>query len=202
MRKAAVLPLVVLVFSLVFYFGTFTLGRSEARSEVHSEVASPINATFNRGFCVYPDSPFGKIVAGELRNRGHKVLLLAAPVECDGQFLAVWVNYTDVEYSPVLSKGSIRVVAVYSSAGDPADYLHYRNAAGGRNASGSSGITSESQIRAYLVVDVSDESKGLMGYSGYMQHLLKEAARAVVERVEGLSKEEGKKPVLNTSDEP
>ncbi|AEK72439.1 hypothetical protein GQS_02690 [Thermococcus sp. 4557] len=201
MRKAAVLLLVVLVFSLVFYFGTFTLGRSESRSEVHSEVASSANATFNRGFCVYPDSPFGKIVAGELMNRGHKVLLLAAPVECDGQFLAVWVNYTDVEYSPVLSKGSIRVVAVYSSAGDPADYPHYRNSTG-EDVPGSSGITSEPQVRAYLVVDVSDESKGLMGYSGYMQHLLKEAARAVVERVEGLSKEEGKKPVLHTSDEP
>ncbi|NJE30981.1 hypothetical protein E3E38_07985 [Thermococcus sp. 18S1] len=201
MRKAAVLLLVVLVFSIVFYFGTFTLGRSEARSEVHSEVASPINATFNRGFCVYPDSPFGKIVAGELRDRGHKVLLLAAPVECDGQFLAVWVNYTDVEYSPVLSKGSIRVVAVYSSAGDPADYLHYRNSTG-EYVPGSSWITSEPQVRAYLVVDVSDESKGLMGYSGYMQHLLKEAARAVVERVEGLSKEEGKKTGLSTSDEP
>lgn len=191
MRRAYALALVVLLV-LVFYLGNFTFASSETTSSGQSGSALSANATVNPGFCVYPDAPFGKMVAEELRNRGYKVLLLGAPVECDGQFVAVWVEWLNVSYTPFYARGSIRVGAIYSSAGDPTHYLRYRNATDKRTALIDFEKTSVPQIRGYLLITVSDSSKGLIGFRGYGNHLMKSAARSVVDSVLKLpSGEEG-----------
>ncbi|WP_297092261.1 hypothetical protein [Thermococcus sp.] len=180
MRKVYAVVLVLVVLSFTFYFGNFFMARPETHTSARTGSMKSVNATFNDGFCVYPDSPLGKMVAEELRGRGYKVLLLSAPVECDGQFLAVWVKWFNVSYSPVLARGHVRVIAVYSSAGDPTHYLRYRNATDGTAALMDFEDTQIPQFQAYVLVDVSDESRGIIGLRGYQDYLMREAAKAVV----------------------
>jgi len=59
---------------------------------------------------------------------GHKVKLLDEPKECDGQFLAVWVEKVNITYTPIKSSGAVRALAIYSSIGRPKHYLEYKNA--------------------------------------------------------------------------
>ncbi|ASJ12266.1 hypothetical protein [Thermococcus thioreducens] len=187
MRKTYGVVLTLAVLSLVFYFGSFTLANSETHVSVQTGSMRNVNATFNEGFCVYPDSPFGKMVATELKGRGHKVMTLSSPVECDGQFLAVWVEWFNVSYSPILAEGQVRVVAIYSSAGDPAHYLSYRNATDKEKALMAFSRTERPQFQAYILLDISDESRGIIGLRGYQNHLLREAVKATVDRIESLS---------------
>ncbi len=192
MRRAYALALVLVLLSVLFYWGNFAFASSKTTSSGQSGLAVSANATVNSGFCVYPDSPFEKMVAEELRNRGYRVLLLGAPVECDGQFLAVWVEWLNVSYTPFYARGSVRVSAIYSSAGDPSHYLRYRNATDKRRALIDFERTSVPQIRAYLIITVSDSSKGLIGFRGYSNHLLRIAAKSIASSVLKLpSGEEG-----------
>ncbi|ASJ06951.1 hypothetical protein [Thermococcus pacificus] len=184
MRRAYALALVVVVaLSIAFYWGDFTFASSKTTSSVKFGSDVSTNATVNSGFCVYPDSPFGKMVAEELRNRGYKVLLLGAPVECDGQFLAVWVEWINASYTPLYAEGSIRVGAIYSSAGDPSHYLGYRNATDKEAALVNFEKTSTPQIRGYLRITVSDSSKGIIGFRGYAKHLMRSAAKSIASSV-------------------
>ena len=183
MRHAYALALVFILLAAVFYWGNFILAFSETTSSGQSGSALSANATVNSGFCVYPDSPLGRTVAEELRDRGYRVLLLSAPVECDGQFIAVWAEGLNVSYTPFYAEGSIRVGAIYSSAGDPTHYLRYRNATDGRTALIDFERTSVPQIRAYLIITVSDSSKGFIGFRGYSNHLMRSAASSVVDSI-------------------
>ncbi|WP_258084570.1 hypothetical protein [Thermococcus thermotolerans] len=187
MKKAYLVGTVVIILTLTFYFGDFALARSETHATSQIGSLKNVNATFNEGFCVYPDSPFGKMVAAELEERGHKVLTLSAPVECDGQFLAVWIEWFNVSYSPVLARGQVRIVAIYSSAGDPAHYLSYRNATDKESALMTFDRTDRPQFQAYILLDISDDSRGIIALRGYQNHLLREAVKATVDRVESIS---------------
>lgn len=190
MKKVYLVGIVVMILTLTFYFGDFALARSETHASAQIGGLRNANATFNEGFCVYPDSPFGNLVAAELRARGHKVLRLSAPMECDGQFLAVWVEWFNVSYSPVLSKGHVRVIAVYSSVGDPSHYLKYRNATDKRRALIEFERTKKPQFQAYIIADVSDESEGFIALKGYRGYLLRQAAKAVADQAESFKLKE------------
>ncbi|WP_461865596.1 hypothetical protein [Thermococcus sp.] len=184
MKKVYLVGIAVMILALTFYFGDFTLARSETHASAQIGGLRNANATFNEGFCVYPDSPFGNLVAAELRARGHKVLTLSAPVECDGQFLAVWVEWFNVSYSPVLSKGHVQVIAIYSSVGDPSHYLKYKNATDKRRALIEFERSKQPQFQAYIITDVSDESEGFIAFRGYQDYLLRQAAKAVADQAE------------------
>jgi len=184
MRKAYVAVLVIVVLLLAFCSGDFILASSETHVSTQTAVAKSANAIFNEGFCVYPDSYFGKIVAAELKARGHKVITLSSPVECDGQFLAVWVEELNVTYSPVLSKGNVRVVAIYSSAGDPTHYLRYSNATDKDTALRTFYTTEGAQLQAYIIAEVSDESRGFISFKGYRNYLLRRAAEVIAHQAE------------------
>ncbi|KUH33652.1 hypothetical protein APY94_05515 [Thermococcus celericrescens] len=184
MRRAYIAIVVLVVLVLALYFGDFALAKSETYSTAQVGGSKDANATFSEGFCVYPDSPFGNLVADELRAGGHKVLILSAPVECDGQFLAVWVEGLNISYSPVLSKGRVRAVAVYSSAGDPTHYINYRNAMDKRTALTSFEKTGRAQFQAYIIAEVSDESEGFIAFKGYQDYLLRRAAEVIAHQAE------------------
>ncbi|AFL94398.1 hypothetical protein CL1_0186 [Thermococcus cleftensis] len=183
MRKLHLAAAVLLVLLLAFYFGPFVFGSSKTDSKV---VVMPdqVNVSAGSGFCVYPDSTLGNLVASELRSRGYRVLLLSAPVECDGQFLAVWVEWINITYFPVSSRGHIRVGAFYSSSGDPGDYLSHLNSTGGMGVLSAFNESETPEGQAYLLVDVSDESRGLIGFAGYNRHLLEISSEALVDHVE------------------
>ncbi|NJE60950.1 hypothetical protein [Thermococcus sp. 21S7] len=186
MKKLHLVGMVMVVLVLIFYFGDFTLARSETHASVQTVGVRNTNATFNEGFCVYPDSPFGGLVASELRARGHRVLTLSAPVECDGQFLAVWVEWVNVSYLPVLSKGHVLAVAIYSSAGDPTPYLKYMNATDKKKALLKLEGTKKPQFQTHIIAEVSDESEGFIALRGYHDYLLRQAAKAIADQVEGI----------------
>ncbi|NJE10101.1 hypothetical protein [Thermococcus sp. MAR1] len=187
MKRASTLLLSLSILALVFYLGNFQLATSRVDSVAMTGISQSANTLFNEGFCVYPDSPFGNLVASELRARGHRVLTLSAPVECDGQFLAVWVEWFNVSYSPILARGQVRVVAIYSSAGDPSHYLKYRNATDKEKALMTFEGTDRPQFQAYIILHLSDDSRGIIGLRGYQNHLLREAVKATVDRIESLS---------------
>jgi hypothetical protein len=189
MRKVHLAGIVVIILVLAFYFGDFALVKSESHMNGQVGALKNANATFYTGFCVYPDSPFGKLVAGELMSKGYRVLLLPAPVECDGQFLAVWVEWSNVSYSPVFARGEVRVVAIYSSAGDPSHYLRYRNATDKKRALIEFLNTTEPQVQAYILADISDESVGIISVRGYHNYLLKQAAEVIADGVQDLELE-------------
>ncbi|MCD6372747.1 MAG: hypothetical protein J7L37_04275 [Thermococcus sp.] len=180
----------VIILSLVFCFGSFTLASSKTHTSIQRAVAKSADAAFNEGFCVYPNSPLGKMVAEELRARGHRVLTLSSPIECDGQFLAVSIEWVNISYFPLTAKGHIRAITIYSSAGDPTHYLQYRDAKEKEKALKSFERTQRPQLQAYLLVDVFDESKGLICLRGYQDHLIRETAKAIAGAVERLSKED------------
>ncbi len=200
MKKVAVFLLVLALAALVFYFGSFTLAKSETHMSAQTGGVRNANATFNNGFCIYPDSPFGKMVAAELKARGHKVLTLSALVKCDGQFLAVWIEWFNISYSPIIARGQVRVIAVYSSTGDPAHYLSYRNATNKERALIAFNRTGIPQFQAYILADVSDESWGLIGLRGYRDYLMRQAAKAIAARAGRFELEEKtQKAALNKS---
>ena len=184
MRRMYLISMVLIIMLISFYFGSFTLIISETNSSAQTATSRDANATFNEGFCVYPDSPFGNLVASELKARGHKVLTLSAPVECDGQFLAVWVEWVNVSYFPVFSKGQLKAVAIYSSAGDPSHYLRYRNSTDKRKALITFNETDGPQVQGYIIVRISDESKGIMSLRGYQDYLMRKAAEMVARQAE------------------
>lgn len=186
MRKVAALLLVVVTLSRIFYSGTFSLGESKTHSWSRSGIATAASATFYEGFCVYPDSHFGKLVRDELRGGGYKVLLLSAPVECDGQFLAVWVDGVNVSYTPFMARGRIKVIAIYSSLGRPKHYLEYLNATNKSLTLMSFVSDTPGEVQAYVMVDVEDSSIGIMGFIGYHDYLRREAAKALVDSAEGI----------------
>ncbi|ASJ09021.1 hypothetical protein A3L11_07180 [Thermococcus siculi] len=188
-RNVYILLLAVLILSVVFYWGNFAFAVSKAASTAQVGTARESNATVNPGFCIYPDSKLGELVADELRNRGHRVLLLSAPVQCDGQFAALWVEWINVTYTPVFARGEIKVIAIYSSAGDPTHYLRYRNATDRRTALIDFEKTEVPQIRSYVILTVSDTSKGIMSLRGYADHLMEQSAKALADSLEKLGKE-------------
>ncbi|CAD5244026.1 hypothetical protein [Thermococcus camini] len=188
MRKLHLAAAVFLVLLLAFYFGPFVFGSSKTDSRA---VVMPgqVNVSAGSGFCVYPDSTLGNLVASELRSRGYRVLLLSAPVECDGQFLAVWVERINVTYFPVFARGHVRVGAFYSGSGDPG---HLDDSDSSRTKTlGFSGENCTSGYGVCVLVDVSDESRGIIGFIGYNRHLLRASSEAVVDRVERLLRGEG-----------
>jgi hypothetical protein len=185
-KRLYVLLIAVLVLSVAFAWGNFAFAVSKATPIAQTGTARESNATVNPGFCIYPESKLGELVAEELKNRGERVLLLSAPVKCDGQFVAVWAEWLNVTYTPVFSKGQIRVIAIYSSAGDPTHYLIYKNATDKRKALITFEKSSTPQVRSYVILTVSDTSKGVMSLPGYSGHLMKEAAKVLANSLEKL----------------
>ncbi|NJE06204.1 hypothetical protein E3E36_08630 [Thermococcus sp. M36] len=192
MKKVGAFLLVFALTVLAVYFGNFTLAKSETIANAQIGALRNANTIFNDGFCVYPDSSFGKMVAAELEERGHKVLTLSAPVECDGQFLAVWIEWFNVSYSPILARGQVRVVAIYSSAGGPTHYLSYRNATDKERALITFDRTDRPQFQAYILLDISDDSRGIIGLGGYRDYLTGKAVKAIVDHIENLSNGEAR----------
>lgn len=188
--NAYLAPIVVLVLSVAFYWGNFALVLSETAHDVQLGTAVEHDAKVNSGFCIYPNSKLGKLVAEELKSRGEKVLLFSSPIQCDGQFLAVWVEWLNTTYTPLFSKGEIRIGAIYSSAGDPSHYLIYRNTTDKREALISFEKSRRPQIRGYVILTVSDTSKGIMSFRGYSEHMMNEAAKALADSLEKLQQGE------------
>ncbi|USS40624.1 hypothetical protein NF865_10125 [Thermococcus aggregans] len=184
MKKWKTLAIFLVFVLLAFYFGNFGFGKSEIRSSVQLGAASTKNATFKEGFCVYPDSKFGRIVAEELQNRGYKVSVIESPAECNSQFLAVWVEGINTTYFPFMAKGSIKVKAVYSSLGKPDHYLKYLNATDKERELITFVSNVNGEMQAYLVAYVTDSSKGLMGFRWYQEHLMEEAAKNLINSIE------------------
>ncbi|NJE46483.1 hypothetical protein E3E35_03440 [Thermococcus sp. GR7] len=182
--KIVAVSLVLL--SLLFYFGNFTLAKSETHSGTQVGATRSANATFNEGFCVYSDSAFGKFVVKELKARGYRILPLSTPVECDGQFLAVWVEGVNISYTLVKARGSVKAVAVYSSLGRPKHYLEYLNATDKRKALITFVSDIPGEVQAYTIVTITDDSKGILGLRGYEDYLLRQTAKALVDAVENL----------------
>jgi len=185
MKKWRIVAISLVFVLLAFYFGNFGFGKSEIRASTQVGVASTKNATFKEGFCVYPDSKFGRIVAEELQNRGYKVSVIGSPVECNSQFLAVWVEEINITYSPFVAKGTIKVKAVYSSLSKPDHYLKYLNATDKERELISFVSNVDGEMQAYLVAYVTDSSKGLMSFGWYLEHLMEEAAKTLVNSLAG-----------------
>ncbi len=180
MKKWKIVAIFLVFILLAFYFGNFGLGKSKIHSSVQSGVASTKNVIFKESFCVYHDSKFGRIVAEELQNRGYKVSFLESPTECDGQFLAVWVDEITTTYSLFMARGSIKVGAVYSSLGRPDHYLKYLNATDKERELITFVSDVDGEMQAYLVAHVTDSSKGLMSVKWYQEHLMDEVAKALI----------------------
>ena len=180
MKKWKIVAIFLVFVLLAFYFGNFGLGKSKIHSSVQSGVASTKNVIFKESFCVYHDSKFGRIVAEELQNRGYEVSFLDSPTECDGQFLAVWVDEITTTYSLFMARGSIKVGAVYSSLGRPDHYLKYLNATDKERELITFVSDVDGEMQAYLVAHVTDSSKGLMSVKWYQEHLMDEVAKNLI----------------------
>jgi hypothetical protein len=188
-KRLYLLLLAVLILSIAFTLGNFSFAVSNATSSKEMGTAWQSNSTIKSGFCIYPDSQLGKLVGAALKNRGYRVLILRKPIQCDGQFVALWVDWLNVTYTPVFSKGQIRVVAVYSSAGDPTHYLLYKNATDKRRALIEFEKSETPQVRSYIILTISDTSEGIMSFRKYSEHLIKEAAKALTNSLEELHEE-------------
>jgi len=181
MKKSTIVVVSFLFVALIFFAGNFAFVKSYSTSNVMTGIAKAGNIpTFKDGFCVYPDSHFGKLVAEELRNMGHKVKLLDEPKECDGQFLAVWVEKVNITYTPIKSSGVVRALAIYSSIGRPKHYLEYKNAENKTLALRSFVSDVRGEVQAYTIITLKDSSKGIMSFRGYQDYLLKLTAREIV----------------------
>ncbi|ACS89611.1 hypothetical protein [Thermococcus sibiricus] len=180
MKKWKIVAIFLVFILLAFYFGSFGFGKSEIHSSTQVGAASTKNATFKEGFCVYPDSKFGRVVAEELQNRGYEISVIGSPAECNSQFLAVWVEEINTTYSPFVAKGAIKVKAVYSSLGKPDHYLKYLNATDKERELITFISNVDGEMQGYLVAYVTDSSKGLMSFRWYQEHLMEEVAKNLI----------------------
>ncbi|AHF80266.1 hypothetical protein [Thermococcus paralvinellae] len=188
MKKSTLVVVSFLFVALIFFAGNFVFVKSHSTSNAATGIAKAGNiSTFKDGFCVYPDSYFRKLVAEELRNEGHKVKLLEEPKECDGQFLAVWIEEINLTYTPIKSSGAVRVIAIYSSIGRPKHYLEYINSENKTAALKSFVGDVNGEVQAYTIITVRDSSWGIMSLRGYQDYLLKLAAREIVKAIDKIS---------------
>ena len=186
MKRSYIAALIGIII-VAFIFGNFAFIKSKTESGASVGAGRSCgNVTVKDGFCIYPNSNFGRLVAEELKARGENVVMLESPTKCNGQFLAVWVEEVNITYTPFFSKGSAKVHFIYSSIGDPSHYLRYKNATD-KEKEFIKFIVNKSEVEASGEIIVNDNSKGLMSFMGYQRYLLKQAAATIVNRVQKIA---------------
>ncbi|MDK2782975.1 MAG: hypothetical protein PWQ32_564 [Thermococcaceae archaeon] len=194
MKRSHIALILVLAVVTAFIFGDFVFISSRSDINASTGVGRVCgNVTINEGFCIYPNSDFGRIMADELQARGEEVVILESPTKCEGQFLAVWVEEMNVMYSPFFSRGSIKAHFIYSNVGDPAHYLRYENATD-KEKEFIKFIVNKSEVGASGEIILIDRSKGVMSLKGHKRYLLKRAAIAIVSELQKIDLDNTKCP--------
>lgn len=186
MKRSYIAALIGIII-VAFIFGNFAFIKSKTESGASVGAGRSCgNVTVKDGFCIYPNSNFGRLVAEELKARGENVVMLESPTKCNGQFLAVWVEEVNITYTPFFSKGSAKVRFIYSNTGNPSHYLRYENATE-KEREFITYIVNNSEVDASGEIVLTDQSKGLMSLKGYQKYLLKQAATGILREVQKIA---------------
>lgn len=200
MSNKVIILCIILLLGLSFFVLNFSFVKSETQIISTIGRVSSQNTTLIQGkIYIYIEgndsfsTALKKALLREFAQKEYEAFeIRELKKKYDGQFLAVRVLENNITYTPIYSKGSLKVLMVHSTIGDTAHYFEVKNA----NQSNLSRVLRTFDSRKYIrgqimsggIILIRDTSKGIMTYPGYKDMLVKLIAKALVSEVERINK--------------